>query len=57
MGHKSLKMTERYSHLMPDHKRKAVKAIAKALQTSKKAEEERQAFRVIKLSNLKGSQV
>ena len=56
MGHKSLKMTERYSHLMPDHKRKAVKAIAKALQTSKKAEEERQAFRVIKLSNLKGSQ-
>ena len=56
MGHKSIEMTERYSHLMPDHKRKAVKAIAKALQTSKKAKEERSASSVIKLLNVKRSQ-
>ncbi len=30
MGHKSLSMTERYSHLMPDQKRAAIKGLARA---------------------------
>ncbi len=30
MGHKSLAMTERYSHLMPDQKREAINGLAKA---------------------------
>jgi len=27
LGHKSIKMTERYSHLSPNHKAKAVKVL------------------------------
>ncbi len=36
MGHKSLAMTERYAHLIPDHKRDAVKALAERFCQSKK---------------------
>ena len=28
MGHKTLAMTERYAHLIPDHKKEAVKGLA-----------------------------
>ncbi len=33
MGHKTLAMTERYSHLMPDNKRNAVNTLADVLTT------------------------
>jgi integrase len=34
LGHKSLVMTERYSHLIPDHKRRATLALGKGLDTT-----------------------
>ena len=34
MGHKSLAMTERYAHLIPDHKREAVNGLAKMFKGS-----------------------
>jgi len=37
MGHKSLAMSERYSHLSPDHKKDAVNAVAAALRKYKNA--------------------
>ena len=33
MGHKSLKMTLRYSHLSPDHKRQAVGVLGRQMDT------------------------
>lgn len=33
LGHKTIAMTERYSHLIPDHKREAVKGIEETLRT------------------------
>jgi len=33
MGHKSLKMTLRYSHLSPNHKKAAVSLLAKMMDT------------------------
>lgn len=38
MGHKSIAMSERYSHLSPDHKKGAVNAVAAALRHHKVAE-------------------
>jgi integrase len=35
MGHKSIAMSERYSHLSPDHKKDAINAIAAALKRHK----------------------
>jgi hypothetical protein len=32
MGHKTLAMTERYSHLIHDHKRDAVKGLARTFE-------------------------
>ncbi len=32
MGHKSLRMTERYSHLSPNHKRRAVETLSRRLE-------------------------
>ena len=37
MGHKSLAMTERYSHLMPDLKREAIKGLARAFEEAEGA--------------------
>jgi len=34
LGHKTIAMTERYSHLIPDHKRQAVKGIEETLKYS-----------------------
>jgi hypothetical protein len=40
MGHKNITMTERYSHLTPDHKKMAIQSMAKVFsnigKTSKK---------------------
>jgi site-specific recombinase XerD len=33
MGHKSLEMTLRYSHLSPDHKKRAVDVLGKRMDT------------------------
>jgi len=33
LGHKSLKMTLRYSHLSPDHKQRAVDVLARRMDT------------------------
>ncbi len=41
MGHKSLAMTERYAHLIPDHKKKAVRALADRFSHARK-EKDRQ---------------
>ncbi len=49
MGHKSLAMTERYSHLMPDVKREAIKGLARAFE---EAEGEGRA-RVIEMAQAK----
>lgn len=40
MGHQSLAMTERYSHLSPDHKKQAVEGIENYFATAEKSEEE-----------------
>ncbi len=48
LGHRSMAMTERYAHLMPDQKREAVNGLAKAFeQATKKAD-------VIDLASRKG---
>ena len=39
LGHKSMTMTERYSHLIPDHKRRATLALEKRFETSMNGEE------------------
>jgi len=39
MGHKSLSMTERYAHLIPDHKRAAVKGLEDKFNTSRENKE------------------
>jgi integrase len=36
LGHRSLNMTERYSHLIPDHKRRAIISLEKAFKAKKK---------------------
>jgi site-specific recombinase XerD len=36
LGHKGLTMTKRYSHLLPDHKRRATVALEKGFEESKK---------------------
>ena len=40
LGHQTLAMTERYSHLIPDHKRRAVEGIEEVFKNSVKTEEE-----------------
>jgi len=39
MGHKSLAMTERYAHLIPDHKRDAVKGLEDKFNISRENKE------------------
>lgn len=40
MGHKTLSMTERYAHLIPDHKKQAVKDMAEAFRKGLKTEKD-----------------
>ncbi len=51
MGHKSLAMTERYAHLIPDHKKKAVRALADRFSESRQEKDRR----VLYLENLRGN--
>ncbi len=50
MGHKSLAMTERYAHLMPDVKREAIKGLARAFEEAEGADER---AKVIEIANAK----
>lgn len=44
LGHKDIRMTQRYSHLSPEHRLKAVEALGKALDFRAKASDETQAM-------------
>jgi integrase len=38
--HKTISMTERYAHLLPDHKQEAVKAVADVFRQAREASNE-----------------